>query len=160
PGEPRQIAEAQRQILATHAAKLSAETGQAVTVEDILEGRAPRPRVLDMFAGGGAIPLGALRLGCGSYAPGPKPGPHPIEPFTLGSRQRYGGPDRAARGCAKDRTWAGLAAEVRHWGEWVLAKVKAEIGDLYPPIPDPDAPPQPLAGEQYLPGMDPGGRLT
>jgi hypothetical protein len=30
-----------------------------VTVEDILAGRAPRPRVLDMFAGGGAIPGGS-----------------------------------------------------------------------------------------------------
>ena len=27
--------------------------------------------------------------------------------------------------------------EVRYWGEWVLKKVKAEIGDLYPLIPDP-----------------------
>lgn len=34
-------------------------------------------------------------------------------------------------------TWGGLAAEVRYWGEWVLKKVKAEIGDLYPLIPDP-----------------------
>jgi putative DNA methylase len=38
------------------------------------------------------------------------------------------------------RTWGGLAAEVRYWGEWVLTKVKAEIGDLYPPIPDPEEP--------------------
>ena len=28
----------------------------------------PRPKVLDMFAGGGAIPLEALRLGCEAYA--------------------------------------------------------------------------------------------
>lgn len=39
-----------------------------VTYDDILAGRAPRPRVLDMFAGGGAIPLEALRLGCEAYA--------------------------------------------------------------------------------------------
>ena len=31
----------------------------------------------------------------------------------------------------------GLASEVRYWGNWVLEKVKAEIGDLYPLIPDP-----------------------
>ena len=30
-----------------------------------------------------------------------------------------------------------MANEVRYWGEWVLKKVKAEIGDLYPLIPDP-----------------------
>ena len=45
-----------------------------------------------------------------------------------------------AKGSAKDGTWAGLAAEVRYWGQWVLDKVRAEIGDLYPPIPDPAAP--------------------
>ncbi|MCI0419225.1 MAG: DUF1156 domain-containing protein, partial [Acidobacteria bacterium] len=37
-----------------------------------------------------------------------------------------------------ETTWGGLANEVRSWGEWVLKKVKAEIGDLYPLIPDPD----------------------
>src|SRR4051812_40155599 len=37
----------------------------------------------------------------------------------------------------KETTWGGLAKEVRYWGEWVLKKVKAEIGDLYPFIPDP-----------------------
>jgi len=30
-----------------------------------------------------------------------------------------------------------LAAEVRYWGNWVLERVKAEISDLYPLIPDP-----------------------
>jgi len=37
-------------------------------------------------------------------------------------------------------TWGGLAEEVRYWGNWVLELVRAEIGDLYPPIPDPKAP--------------------
>jgi len=36
-----------------------------------------------------------------------------------------------------ETTWGGLAEEVRYWGNWVLKQVKAEIGDLYPPIPDP-----------------------
>ena len=36
-----------------------------------------------------------------------------------------------------ETTWGGLAAEVRHWGKWVLDRVYMEIGDLYPPIPDP-----------------------
>jgi hypothetical protein len=34
-------------------------------------------------------------------------------------------------------SWGGLAKGGRHWGEWVLKKVKAEIGDLYSLIPDP-----------------------
>src|SRR5437773_6125027 len=36
-----------------------------------------------------------------------------------------------------ETTWGGLAEEVRYWGEWLLRKVKADIGDLYPLIPDP-----------------------
>lgn len=34
-------------------------------------------------------------------------------------------------------TWGGLAKEVRYWGDWLLKRVKAEIGDLYPLMPDP-----------------------
>lgn len=149
PGNPSKIAEAQRHILEAHAERLTRETGKPVTVEDIVTGRAPRPKVLDMFAGGGAIPLEALRLGCEAYALDLNPVAHVIELCTLVYPQKYGKPDTAARGClpaatrgiaaqagAKDGTWAGLAEEVRHWGEWVLKKVKAEIGDLYPLIPD------------------------
>jgi putative DNA methylase len=139
PGSPSVIAEARRHILEAHAERLTAETGHRVTAEDIEAGRGPRPRVLDMFAGGGAIPLEALRLGCEAYALDLNPVAHLIELCTLVYPQQYGAPDPAARGCAKDGTWAGLAAEVEHWGKWVLKQVKAEIGDLYPPIPDPEA---------------------
>ena len=60
PGSPSVIAEARRHIMEAHAARLTAETGHLVTADDIEAGRAPRPRVLDMFAGGGAI---ARRVG-------------------------------------------------------------------------------------------------
>lgn len=115
PGDPRKIEEAQQHILAAHAAKLSAETDKPVPVEDILQGRAPRPRVLDMFAGGGSIPLEALRLGCEAYALDLNPVAHLIELCTLVYPQKYGRPDKAAKGSAADGTWAGLAEEVRHW---------------------------------------------
>jgi putative DNA methylase len=144
PGDPAVIAEAQRHILEAHAERLTRETVHEVSVEDIEEGRAPRPKVLDMFAGGGAIPLEALRLGCDAYALDLNPVAHIIELCTLVYPQRYGRPDPAARGMTgpKDEegrtTWGGLANEVRYWGEWVLRKVKADIGDLYPLIPDPD----------------------
>lgn len=140
PGDSRVIAEAQQHILEAHAERLSAEHGERVTVDDIQQGRAPRPKVLDMFAGGGAIPLEALRLGCEAYALDLNPVAHIIELCTLVYPQKYGKPDPNAKGSAKDGTWAGLAEEVRYWGQWVLKKVKAEIGDLYPPIPDPKAP--------------------
>ncbi|MHC4234577.1 MAG: hypothetical protein ACYSUQ_05630, partial [Planctomycetota bacterium] len=51
--------------------------------------------------------------------------------------------DPTARGItgpknAKGETaWGGLADKVGYWGNWMLEKVKSEIGDLYPLIPDP-----------------------
>src|SRR3972149_6448025 len=50
PGNPTVIKEAQRHILEAHAERLTIETGKKVTADDIEEGRAPRPKVLDMFA--------------------------------------------------------------------------------------------------------------
>jgi putative DNA methylase len=90
-----------------------------------------------MFAGGGAIPLEALRLGCEAYALELNPVAYIIELCTLVYPQKYGKPIPNTKGSAEDGTWAGLAEEVRYWGDWVLKKVKAEIGDLYPLIPDP-----------------------
>src|SRR5712692_9262341 len=142
PGDARVIAEAQQHILKAHAERLTKERGTGgppVTVDDILQGRAPRPKVLDMFAGGGAIPLEALRLGCEAYALDINPVAQIIELCTLVYPQKYGKRDPIAKGSAKDGTWAGLAEGVRYWGQWVLEKVKAEIGDLYPLIPDPQA---------------------
>lgn len=79
----------------------------------------PPPKVLDMFAGGGAIPLEALRLGCETYAVDLNPVAHIIELCTLVYPQQYG---------------EKLADEVEQWGRWVIERVREEIGDLYPPI--------------------------
>lgn len=79
----------------------------------------PPPKVLDMFAGGGAIPLEALRLGCETYAVELNPVAHIIELCTLVYPQKYG---------------KKLAEEVEKWGNWVIENVQAEIGDLYPSI--------------------------
>jgi len=144
PGNPTVIKEAQRHILEAHAERLTTETGKKVTVEDIEEGHAPRPKVLDMFAGGGAIPLEALRLGCEAYALELNPVAHIIELCTLVYPQKYGRSDANARGTSgpknakSETTWGGLAEEVRYWGNWLMERVKAEIGDLYRLIPDPE----------------------
>lgn len=144
PGSPTVIAEAQVHVLEAHAERLTQETGKKVAVEDIENGRAPRPKVLDMFAGGGAIPLEASRLGCQAYALDLNPVAHIIELCTLVYPQKYGRLDPNVRGMtgpknAQDETtWGGLANEVRYWGNWVLEKVKAAMGDLYPLIPDPE----------------------
>ncbi len=94
----RAVREAQRHILEAHAERLTAESGKKVTYEDIVAGRAVRPKVLDMFAGGGAIPLEALRLGCDTYALDLNPVAHIIELCTLVYPQKYGKPDSSARG--------------------------------------------------------------
>ncbi|MDI6752924.1 MAG: DUF1156 domain-containing protein [Thermodesulfobacteriota bacterium] len=175
PGNPSVIKQAQEHILDAHADRLTEELTQAsltgnwpswidefkwprekniVTREDIEQRRAPRPRVLDMFAGGGAIPLEALRLGCEAYALDLNPVAHIIELCTLVYPQKYGKPDTNARGMTGpnnekgETTWGGLAQEVRYWGNWVLEKVKEEIGDLYPLIRDPNAPLQYLVPDK------------
>ena len=50
------------------------------------------PKVLDPFAGGGAIPLEALRLGCDTTALDLNPVAHLIELCTLVYPQKYGQP--------------------------------------------------------------------
>ena len=77
------------------------------------------PRVLDMFAGGGAIPLEAQRLGAQAVAVELNPVAHLIERCTLEFPQRYG---------------QRLNTAVAKWGEWVIARTQAEVGDLYPEI--------------------------
>jgi len=97
------------------------------------------PKVLDMFAGGGSIPLEALRLGCEAYALDLNPVAHIIELATLVYPQKYG---------------AKLADDVRTWGEWVLERVRAEVGDLYPLIRDPEIAPQ---NDSLTPNPSPAG---
>src|SRR5438128_1055018 len=75
------------------------------------------PRVLDMFAGGGSIPLEALRLGCESYAVELNPVAHIIELCTLVYPQKYG---------------SSLVADVKKWGEWVIERAKAQLAEFYP----------------------------
>ena len=75
------------------------------------------PRVLDMFAGGGSIPLEALRLGCEAYAIDLNPVAHIIELCTLVYPQKYG---------------PALVADVKKWGEWVIEHAKAQLAEFYP----------------------------
>jgi putative DNA methylase len=143
PPDSKVIAEAERHILEAHAERLSAETGNEVKVDDFHTGKVQRPKVLDLFAGGGAIPLEALRLGCDAYANDLNPVAHIIEQCTLVYPQKFAEPDTALPGMAGPRnqqhetTWGGLAEEVDYWGKWLLKKVRTELRDLYPLIPDP-----------------------
>jgi putative DNA methylase len=137
------IREAEEHILTAHAQRLTKEGGQPISVADIRSGRKPRPRILDMFAGGGAIPLEALRLGCEAVAFELNPLAYVAELCTIVYPQKYGERDIKARGMMGEpnqngeRTWGGLAKEIRYWGNWIIERAKREIGDLYPLVPDP-----------------------
>ncbi len=75
------------------------------------------PKVLDSFAGGGSIPLEALRLGCEAFAVEYNPVAYLILKATLEYPQRYG---------------PKLAEDVAKWGEWILEKARAELAEFYP----------------------------
>ncbi len=72
-----------------------------------------RPRVLDSFAGGGSIPLEALRLGCEAYSMDLNPVAFLIEKATVEYPQRFG------NSLARDvRKWAGLRPGVANGPAW------------------------------------------
>lgn len=77
------------------------------------------PKILDCFAGGGAIPLEIARLGGQAYAVELNPVAYLIDLCVLVYPQTYG---------------ASLADDVDKWGAWVLERARAEIGDLYPSV--------------------------
>ena len=72
------------------------------------------PKILDCFAGGGAIPLEALRLGCDTTAVDLNPVAYLIEKCVLDYPQRFGQPD--------ERGENPLAADFVKWGDWVRSK--------------------------------------
>jgi putative DNA methylase len=120
---PGPKSEADRQEAARFVEKLASFNVDSKTLTQAREnirahyGRAPR--ILDMFAGGGAIPLEAARLGCESHALEYNPVAHLIQLCTLVYPQRYG---------------VALAKDVRHWGQIILERLHSEIGDLYPKV--------------------------
>lgn len=99
------------------------------------------PKVLDCFAGGGSIPLEALRLGCETYALDLNPVACLILKATLEYPQKYG---QAKKVKVKDKDGLfesekeinPLAEDVKKWGNWVLEEARKELGRFYPKDPD------------------------
>jgi len=96
------------------------------------------PKVLDCFAGGGAIPLEALRVGCETYALELNPVAVIIELCTLVYPQKYGKPIEI---CSRQSDLKGerkrlidnrLANDVEKWGNWIIEEARKKIGSLYP----------------------------
>jgi adenine-specific DNA methylase len=82
------------------------------------------PKVLDCFAGGGAIPLEALRLGCDTTALELNPVAHLIEKACLEYPQHYGQPI----GLGINQ----LAEDFLQWANWIRTNVAADLAAVFP----------------------------
>ena len=80
-----------------------------------------RPLVVDPFAGGGSIPLEALRVGADSFASDLNPIPVLLNKVVLEYIPKYG---------------QRLADEVRKWGVWIKQEAEKELAEFYPKDPD------------------------
>jgi putative DNA methylase len=76
-----------------------------------------RPLVVDPFAGGGSIPLEALRVGADAFASDLNPVPVLLNKVVLEYIPKYG---------------QRLADEVRNWGEWIKREAEKELAEFYP----------------------------
>ncbi|WP_423785740.1 DUF1156 domain-containing protein [Gimesia maris] len=76
-----------------------------------------RPLVADPFAGGGSIPLEALRVGGDAFASDLNPIPVLLNKVVLEYIPKYG---------------QKLADEVRKWGQWIKERAQEELGRHYP----------------------------
>ena len=105
------------------------------------------PAFHDPFAGGGALPLEAQRLGLEAYASDLNPvavlinkamieiPPKFARRPPVNPEARPGG--SSAKGSLVERNWSGaqgLAEDVRYYGQWMRDEAERRIGHLYPPI--------------------------
>jgi putative DNA methylase len=116
-------------------------------IREAFGGRAPR--VLDPFAGGGSIPLEAMRLGCETYALDYNPVAVLLNRCILEYPTRFGAPDSAPSVPLPPRddstpsplledapTRSPLLLAVQAWGDWVLQEARQRLQRFYPPDPD------------------------
>ena len=108
------------------------------------------PPVLDPFAGGGSIPLEAQRLGLRAYASDLNPVPVLINKALIEIPPKFAGrppvnPESRGEGAATkgkekkqktlvEKEWrgaAGLAEDVRYYGQWMRDEAEKRIGHLY-----------------------------
>lgn len=89
-----------------------------------------KPRVLDPFGGGGAIPLESLRLGCETYAGDINPVAVLIQKCTLEYPQKFGRSTKGDNMESKDEHNR-LLADIKKWSDWVLDESRREIEKFY-----------------------------
>jgi len=104
------------------------ETSRALTqiAHESLGGElGTRPLVVDPFAGGGSIPLEALRVGADAFASDLNPVAVLLNKVVLEYIPKYG---------------QKLADEVRKWGKWIKEEAEKELAEFYPKDPDGSTP--------------------
>src|SRR5262245_60030469 len=107
-----------------------------------LFGRNKLPTFHDPFAGGGALPLEAQRLGLESYASDLNPVAVLINKAMIEIPPKFAGkppvnPEARKEKALISRDWRGaqgLAADVRYYARWMLDEAEKRIGHLYPSI--------------------------
>ena len=103
---------------------------------------AKMPAFHDPFAGGGAIPLEAQRLGMESYASDLNPVAVLINKAMIEIPPKFAGrppvnPESNAGQVGINAAWkgaSGLAEDVRYYGKWMRDKAEQRIGHLYPNV--------------------------
>ncbi len=100
------------------------------------------PAFHDPFAGGGALPLEAQRLGIEAHASDLNPVAVLINKAMIEIPPKFAGqspvnPDYRGTQTVVAKTWQGakgLAEDVRHYGRWMRDEAEKRIGHLYPPV--------------------------
>lgn len=100
------------------------------------------PAFHDPFAGGGALPLEAQRLGLEAYASDLNPVAVLINKAMIEIPPKFAGrppvnPEVRSKKELVDQDWSGargLAEDVRYYGQWMRDEAKKRIGHLYPPV--------------------------
>ena len=100
------------------------------------------PAFHDPFAGGGALPLEAQRLGLEAHASDLNPVAVLINKAMIEIPPKFGGrppvnPEARSRHGLVAEQWAGargLAEDVRHYGQWMRDTAEKRIGHLYPRV--------------------------
>jgi putative DNA methylase len=100
------------------------------------------PAFHDPFAGGGALPLEAQRLGLESYASDLNPVAVLINKAMIEIPPRFAGrppvnPETSKKKSLIAREWKGaqgLAEDVRYYGQWMRDEAEKRIGHLYPKV--------------------------
>ena len=100
------------------------------------------PAFHDPFAGGGALPLEAQRLGLESHASDLNPVAVLINKAMIEIPPKFAGkppvnPDAQHQKAQMDKIWQGaqgLAEDVRYYGQWMRNEAEKRIGHLYPKV--------------------------